>query len=85
MLDTPTIAMPAQDSSVHNTTVAPRDSFARTIGSNMPEVTPPTPIIPRIRPYMPGPSARSCRTYNGSNAQGADAGIEYDAVRTIAA
>jgi hypothetical protein len=43
------------------------------------------PIMPRITPYMPGPSIRSRRTYNGSSAQGAEAGIEYAAVRTIAA
>ena len=68
--------MPAQDSSVQPTTVAPRDSLPRTIGSSMPEVTPPIPIMPRITPYMPGPKPRSRRTYSGSNAQGAEAGIE---------
>jgi hypothetical protein len=51
----------------------------------MPEVTPPTPIAPRMKPYMPAPKARSWRTNSGSSAHGAEAGIAYAIVRTIAA
>jgi hypothetical protein len=70
---------------VQPATVAPRDSLPRTTGNSMPEVTPPTPIIPRMTPYIPGPRSRSRRTNSGSSAHGAEAGIEYDAVRIIAA
>src|ERR1700712_304751 len=82
--DIPTPPMPTQDTPEHPTTVPPRDSLPRTNGSNMPEVTPPIPIIPRMTPYIPGPSPRSRRTNNGSKAHGAAAGIEYEAGRVIA-
>ena len=68
--------MPAQEDRVQPITVAPRLSRPRTIGSSIPEVTPPIPIIPRITPYMPGPRSSSCRTNSGSSAQGAEAGRE---------
>ncbi len=67
--------MPAQDNSVQPATVAPRDSWPRTIGSSMPEVTPPCPSA-KDHAILPGPEAsRSC-TNSGSNAQGAAAGTE---------
>ena len=70
------IAMPVQDNTPHTTTVVPRLSFPRTIGSSIPEATPPTPIIPRMNPYIPGPRSRSRRTYSGSKAQGAEQAME---------
>ena len=52
--DTASKAIPAQENSEQPSTVASRRSRPRTSGSSMPDVTPPTPIIPRITPYMPG-------------------------------
>ena len=61
---------------LQTTTVAPRVRRPRTTGSNMPEATPPTPIIPSMTPYIPGPSSMSRRTYSGNSAHGAEAGME---------
>ena len=68
--------MPAQENSEQPITVVPRVTRPRVSGSSIPDVTPPIPIMPRITPYIPGPSPRCSRTSSGSSAQGAEAGIE---------
>ncbi len=69
-------AMPQHDSRLAPSTVVPRVTRPRKFGSSIPAVTPPRPIIPSTRPYMPAPRPSWLCTTSGSIAQGAAAGTE---------
>ncbi len=74
--DTASTAIPAQEKMLAMTTMALRSACLRNAGRPRPDTTPPAPITPRIRPYMPAPSPSCSRTTRGSSAQGAAAGSE---------
>ena len=80
-----TSAMPTPEHRLAANTVLPRPPRPRRRGSDIPAVTPPTPISPSSRPKLPAPRPSCSRTTSGSRAQMAEHGRKKATERTIAA